>query len=108
MRIIAKECPKCGSNLQFKVGDREAHCKACRRDFVIEYDHDKTNLSPEDFQLAPNQKALMLFVRIVAISIFIISALIMVFMLIAHHKLVEGLDDSFENSQTFIEEPLER
>ena len=40
MKIISKECPKCGANLKFKVGEHEVHCEKCRRDFVIEYDED--------------------------------------------------------------------
>ena len=40
MKLISKECPKCGANLKFKVGEHEVHCEKCRRDFVIEYDDD--------------------------------------------------------------------
>ena len=38
MKIVSKECPKCGANLKFNVGDRDVHCEKCRRDFAVEYD----------------------------------------------------------------------
>ena len=38
MKIIEKKCPNCGANLEYKVGERDVHCKKCRRDFAVEYD----------------------------------------------------------------------
>ena len=57
MKIIAKECPKCGAPLKFKVGDRDVHCEHCRMDFAIEYDDGKEEYVPEDFILSPEDAA---------------------------------------------------
>lgn len=50
MKIVSKECPKCGANLKFNVGDRDVHCEKCRRDFAVEYDS-----SYEDAKAAINE-----------------------------------------------------
>ena len=93
MKIIAKECPKCGANLNFKVGDKEARCDSCRHEFVIEYDHSKTNLEAADFKLSPNMKMMSLMIKIVAIMIFIMSAAMMVFSFIARQRMIEGMNN---------------
>ena len=105
MKIIAKECPKCGANLNFKVGDKEVHCNSCRRDFVIEYDHSKHDLTPEDFKLDPSQKLFALMVKIMAITIFIISIGIMIFSFVARQRMIEGLkDEDFSSTPIIIDE----
>lgn len=40
MKIIEKKCPNCGANIKFKVGEHDARCEKCRREFAIEYDED--------------------------------------------------------------------
>ena len=104
MKIIAKECPKCGANLNFKVGDKEVRCNSCRRDFVIEYDHSKTNPTADDFVLdAPNQKLFNTMVKIMAIMIFIASAAIMIFSFVARQRMIDGIKDNDLNT-TVIED----
>ena len=78
MKIIAKECPKCGAPLKFNVGDKDVQCGHCRMNFAIEYDHDKKDFKPEDFMLTPAQKmissiAKIMFVIIGLFSLFMIG-----------------------------------
>ena len=106
MKIIAKECPKCGANLNFKVGDKEVRCGSCRRDFVIEYDHSKENPTAEDFVLDPSsQKMVSIVAKITAVIIFAASAVIMILSIIARQRMVDGLkDDDFSSSPVIIDE----
>lgn len=77
MKFIAKECPKCGAPLKFKVGDRDVHCEHCRMDFAIEYDDGKKEYIPEDFVLSPEHK----MISAVAKIMFVIIGLFSIFMI---------------------------
>lgn len=43
MKIIEKKCPNCGADLEFKIDDKEAKCKYCNSEFIIENNNVNSN-----------------------------------------------------------------
>lgn len=97
MKIISKECPKCGANLEFKVGEKDVHCKSCRRDFAIEYDHDKEQLGPEDFNLLPAANFIRKFTLVMFVIIFITSFVMLGFGIFAQIQMTKGMTEQINN-----------
>lgn len=96
MKIIEKKCPNCGADLKFKIGDKEAKCKYCNTEFIIE-DNNKDSDNFDLNNVVLNEKFIKAF-GIAHLSIFIIISVIAISMFITIGLIIKNEFDTNNKS----------
>ncbi len=110
MKFIEKKCPNCGANLKFKLGDRDARCESCRREFIIENDADDIAGDLKDaaaklkdqignINLVPATKLFGTVFAIHSIVIMVISAVVMIFIILGIINAVNSFNSIHERRE---------